>query len=163
MKTKGLYALTPGGSYEGSIYQKMFVVSLIIALLFAALPVDSVFAAPARDQDPAENGNFKLGWKNKIRNVHAQSLFYDQVRLFPADFEDPADLARAHELLNKYGFALRQANAIISTHAGFDIKGNVTNEEQAAQSVRDLAENLRIMRGMRLKLEEEGYNIRRSR
>ena len=80
--------------------------------------------------------------------------YYEHVQFYPADFEKPSDLARIHELLEKYGVALRAANTIVQTHAGFDIEGNVKHEVQAARSVRDLAMYLQIMRGLREKIDE---------
>jgi len=138
----------------------MFVISIIVALMAASLPATRVFAAPASD---SENGDWAQEWSIKTRNVRFHNLFYTQVRLFPADFKDLSDLARAHELLDKYGAALRQANAIILAHAGFDAKGHVVNEELAAQSVRGLAENLRTMRVVRAKIKEEGYKLHLAR
>jgi len=145
---------------RGSLFQKTFVVSMIMALLFALLPVASVFAAPAR---VTENDDLAQEWKNKIRNVRVQSIFYDRIQVVPADFENQDDLAQANALINKYGFALRRANTIISTHAGFDQSGRVTDEDLALQSVRDVAENLRIMRAVRMKLDELDYKIHRSK
>jgi hypothetical protein len=144
-----------------SLFQKLFMVSIIVALMTAFLPALSVFAAPASDRD--SYGDLELEWSNKLRNWRGESLFYTQARVFPADFKDEDDLARAHDLLNKYGFALKQANQIIFEHAGFDERGHVLDEELADQSIRDLAENLHIMRGIRGKLEEAGYKIWRVR
>lgn len=154
MKTKGLYALTASDPYGGLFSSKIFVVSLILALIFASFPAVSVFAAPASDRDITENINLEQGWKDKLSHLRWAGFYYDHVQFYPADFEHPSDLARVQGYLEKYGFALRQANTILFNHAGFDIEGNVTNEVQAAQSVRDLAMYLQMMRGFRDKIEE---------
>jgi len=140
----------------GTLLQRIFVVLIIAALMATFLPTTSVFAAPA---SVSEDDDLEQIWRNKISYVRAQSLFYSQVRVFPADFDDLSDLAQAHEFLNKYGFALRRAQTIIFTRAGFDERGRVIDEEQAIQSIEDLNENLRIMRAMRMKLEVQGYKI----
>lgn len=157
MKTK-VYALTahnPGGV---TLYSKLFIAAVILALITAFLPMASALAAPAR---VLETDDLAREWQNKLRNLRAHSLFYEQVRLIPADFEDPDDLAQAQGLLNKYGVALRQATRIVSTRAGFDINGKVTNEKEAFKSVTDLAENLRIMRAIWMQLDEGGYELHR--
>ncbi len=139
---------------------KIFVVSVVIALIFASLPGTRVFAAPARDGDPTEDNSLELEWSNKTRLLRYENLFYGRVRVLPSDFEDKDDLARAYELLHKYGFALKQANEIILKHTGFDQKGRLIDVEDADQTVKDLAMYLHMMRGLRGKIEEEGYPIR---
>ena len=159
MKTK-VYALTAHNQGGVSPYSKIFVLSLILALVFASLPLASALAAPA---SVTETDDLPREWKNKLDNLRAFSLFYTQVRLYPADFEDSDDLARAHELLNKYGVALKQANTLVVTHSGFDSKGKVTNEKLAVQSINDLAETLRIMRAIWHKMDEENIKFHRLR
>ena|SRR5215207_3174219 len=153
MRTNGLYALTVEN--RGAWYLKMILISLVIALLFASFPAANVFAAPASDQGPTIiKKDLELGWKNKLRQLRAQGLYYDNVRFYAADFDKPADLARVHGYLEKYGVALRQATTIAFNHTGFDINGRVTNEIQADKTVRDLAMYLHTMRGLREKIEE---------
>jgi hypothetical protein len=159
MKPK-VYALTAHDQSGVSLSSKLFFVSLILALILASLPAASTLAAPAA---VIETDDLAREWKNKRDNLRVHGLFYDQVRLYPADFEDLDDLARAQELLDKYGVALRSANSIVFTHAGFDINGKVTNERLALDSVNDLAENLRIMRGIWRRLAEEGFKFHRIR
>jgi len=154
MKTNALYVLTASDQRVGIFYSKLFVVSLILALLFASLPAASAFAAPASDQGITNNTNLEQGWKAKLGHLRWAGYYYDHVQFYPVDFERPADLARVQWYLEKYGVALRAANTILQNHAGFDIKGNVINEVQADQSVRDLAMYLQMMRGIREKIEE---------
>ena len=150
MKTNRLYALTAVSRSEGSVLQKMIVILLLIALMLASLPVKGVLAASG----PTETSNLELEWKNKLRTLSTQGLFYERVRLNPADFDNPDDLARAHYFLEKYGMALKQANTVVFNHAGFDIKGSLTNENRAYDSVHELAMYLQMMRGFREKLNE---------
>ena len=78
---------------------KIFVISVVIALLFASFPAASVFAAPVRDGDPTEDNSLELEWSNKTRHLRFENLFYDRIRLLPADFENKDDMARAYELV----------------------------------------------------------------
>jgi hypothetical protein len=94
-----------------------------------------------------------------MEQLGEEGLFYTQVRFYPADFEDSSELAQAWDLLHQHGAALRQANSIVFTHAGFDFEGNVTNEWQAYNSVKDLGEALRLMRVARQKIAEEGFKV----
>ncbi len=161
MKTRWLYSPELCNKTRESFFQKMLVMAIVIALTVAFLPMSSVLAAPASD---AINGeDLGLEWKNKISMVHAETLFYGQVKLFPTDFKSSADMARPYELLAKYGAALKQANEIALKHAGFDETGNVIDEEEALQSLQDLGTQLRTMRGAMEKFEEEGYKLHRAK
>lgn len=152
MKKIGLYALAIDDQPGKSLYSKLFLVSVILALIFAAFPVSRVFAAPASNQNTAVG--LEDEWKNKLHHLRFQGLYYDTVRLYPADFEKLSDLDQANLYLDKYGLALRQAQTVVFNHTGFDIEGRVTNEKQASESVHQLAMYLHLMRGLRDKIEE---------
>jgi hypothetical protein len=154
MNRYGSYALTATDQFGGLFHSKLFVVSLILALLFASLPATRVLAAPASNQGVTENKYLEQSWKAKQSHLRWSGYYYDHVQFVPADFERPSDLARVQWYLEKYGIALRAANTIVQNHTGFDIEGNVTNEVQADQSIRDLAMYLQMMRGIRDKIEE---------
>ena len=153
MNTKGLYAVATSHWPGGLFYSRLFVAAIIIAMLFASFPAASVLAAPPSDRDITESIDEEQGWQDKLSHLRWAGYYYDHVIFYPADFENRADLARVHELLEKYGVALRAANSIAVNHAGFDMEGNVTNRVQAAKSVRDLAMYLHIMRGLREKID----------
>lgn len=161
MKANQVYARTAEYQREPSLSAKLLVLAVVIALLLASLPMSTAFAAPASDQGTIENVDFEKEWNNKLRNLRAAGYFYDTIRLYPADFEDQDDLAQAHFYLDNYGAALRSANTVVFNHAGFDIKGNVTNEIQAEQSLHDLGMYLKMMRGFKAKFHEQGYDYHR--
>jgi len=163
MQTKWSYNPILINKARGALLQKMFLASIIVALMASFLAVPGVFAAPAGDDDPIEYGDLDFEWKNKLQHLRFENLFFTQVRFLPADFEDPDDLARANELLDKYGFALKQANDVVTAHTGFDKKGDVTNEKQAYESIQKLALYLHTMRGIKMKIDEEGYKISKSK
>jgi hypothetical protein len=137
-----------------SLSSKLLVVLTIVTLLWAFVPALSVLAAPASDDQPWENVDLEKEWKNKLFHLRTAGYFYDNVRLVPKDFETRADQALAQMYLDKYGFALRQANTVVFNHYGFDFKGNVTNERQAYDTIHDLALYLQTMRGFKDKMHE---------
>ena len=164
MKTNKVYAIAMRQQRGGLFNSKLFVAALILALLVALFPAASVLAAPAtNDRRPWEGLDLASEWKNKLHQLTVEGLFYNQVRFYPTDFEDSAALARAWDLLHKHGFALKLANTVVFNHSGFDIEGNVTNPRLAYDSIHELAEHIHTMRGLRLKIAEEGHKIQRVR
>jgi hypothetical protein len=143
-----------------SAFQKTWIALLALALMLASLPTPDVFAASTGDE---EDSQLEVVWRHKIEMVQAQNLFYEQVRLYPADFRKTSDLDQAWETLHRYGAWLRRANTIIANHEGFDWAGNVINEEQAETTVRELAECLRAMRGLMGKLDGQAPKVHRVR
>jgi hypothetical protein len=138
-------------NWEGnSLLQKLFVAFLVIALLLGSLPARSALAAPA--SDGMNTNEMQKEWDNKLEKVENNGIFYQRVRVYPADFEDLDELAVANNILNDYGVALRAAQRIVFNHSGFDLNGKVTNENLANQSLKDLGENLRLMRVYKEKL-----------
>ena len=154
MKIYRSYTLAISHQHRGLFHSNLFVAALILALLVAAFPAASAFAAPAGDRDITENIDLEPGWQDKLTQLRWAGYYYEHVQFYPADFDKPSDLARVHELLEKYGVALRAANTIVQNHSGFDIEGNLKHEVQAARSVRDLAMYLQVMRGLREKIDE---------
>ena len=164
MKTNNFYAFAMRQQRGGLFNSKLFAAALILALLVALFPAVSVFAAPAgNDRRPWEGVDLESEWKNKLHQLSVEGLFYNQVRFYPADFEDSSDLARAWDLLHKHGFALKQANTIVFNHSGFDFQGNVINERRAYDTLHDLGMYLHAMRGLRMKIAEAGYKVQRVR
>lgn len=153
MKTNLLSNVMVRNGMENSFIQKMFTAALIIALLLASLPARAALAAPAGDGKNFNTNEMQQEWDDKLEKVENNSIFYQRVRVYPANFEDPDELAVAHGFLNEYGAALRNAQRIVISHAGFDQKGKVTNANLADQTLKDLSENLRLMRVYKEKLD----------
>ena len=155
--------LTAVTKWGEPLYSKLILAAVMVTMLFTFLPVPNAFAAPANDEQPWENVDLEGEWKGKLRQLQVEGLFYNQVRFYPADFEDSADLARAWDLLHKHGFALKQANTVVFNHSGFDFEGNVINERRAYDTLHDLGMYLHAMRGLRMKIAEEGHKVQRVR
>ena len=139
-----------------SFLRKLFVSSLMIALLFTSLPAHAALAAPASGGTSVNTNQMQQDWDHKVQKVDNNSIFYQRVRAYPANFEDPNELATAHDILNNYGVALRSAQRIVINHSGFDQNGKVVNENLADQSLKDVSENLRLMRVYKAKLDQLG-------
>lgn len=160
MTTKRSNKLLSSDRTGGSLLQKIFILSVIVAIMIALLPVGGVLAAPARDGGPSENGDFESEWAQKVKNVHFQNVFYNRIQILPADFKEKDELTQAYDLVHRYAFALKGANEVIAKHEGFDEKGNTINVFKAEDSVRALGEYLHTIRAIREKLEEADYPIR---
>ena len=156
-------ALSAVARREEPLYTKLILAIAIVAMLFAFLPTASALAAPGNDPQPWENVDLEREWRDKLRLLYWEGLFYNEVRFFPVDFNDSAELAQAWNLLHKHGFALKQANTVVFNHTGFDIQGNVLNERRAYESVQNLSMHLHTMRGLRNRIAEEGYKVHRVR
>lgn len=152
-------ALTAVARWGEPLSSKLILAAIVVAMLFASLPATGVLAAPADNQGLTQGELLEQDWSNKLRHLRAEGIFYNNVRLYPADFDDRDDLARAHYYLEKYGVAFRQASTLMANRPGFDLNGRVINEKLAEQSLYELAMYLHIMRGMRNKTAEQGYTI----
>ncbi len=161
MKSKRVTAVAASDPRGGFFYSRLFVAALILALPLASFPAASVSAAPASEEAPWENVDLEQEWKNKLQQLAVEGLYYNQVRFIPADFENAPDLARAWDLLHKHGFALQLANTVVFNHSGFDLEGNVVNRRLAYDSVHELAMYIHMMRGLRMKIAEEGHTTSR--
>ncbi|HJR81272.1 MAG TPA: hypothetical protein VJ821_14475 [Anaerolineales bacterium] len=129
--------------------RSLTLLSVLIALLVSAFSVSGVSAA--RTVPMAE---LESTWDRQLDRLFVHGFFFDNVRLYPADFEDLDDLEQAYFYLDKFRIALRGAQTLVATHPGFDFEGSVTNQFEATQTVRSMANYLWVMRGMHNKLVE---------
>src|SRR5512141_374568 len=108
MNTSWLFSAT-----RSTLLQRIFVAFFVVAVMLSLLPAPTVFAASGDGKDAAAIDALETVWSLKLRNVRAESYFYDHVRLYPADFKNLDDLARSYDLLHRYGSALRGAETVI--------------------------------------------------
>ena len=59
---------------------------------------------------------------------------------------------RMQYMLSQYRFAMGQAQLLVATHNGFDSNGNVTNQNLANQTTKQMAMYLGMMRKIRQNL-----------
>ena len=129
------------------LMHKLLLASLVVALMLSLLPVQGALAAGPTKSELANE------WEAKLEKVRLNGIFYERVRVYPADFEDLSELAVAHDLLAQYGVALRGAQTIVLNHTGFDERGRVLNERQAEQTLKDLAVYVQEMRSLLKRLD----------
>ncbi len=147
MKTKMLSISMKTEGVGRSVLQELLLASLVVALMLSLLPVQGAFAAGPTKSELANE------WEAKLEKVRLNGIFYERVRVYPADFDNLSELAVAHDLLAQYGAALRGAQTVILNHTGFDERGRVLNEKQADQTLKDLAAYVQEMRSLMKRLD----------
>jgi len=156
MKNNRSRAYITGGKFGESLYQKWIVASLIIALLLGALPTNSVFAALG----PGQNRDLEQGWANKRSQLATAVAFFNNFQTRPGQDRNAGNMS---QYLDRYAAAMTAAQALIANGSnGFNSNGQVTNENQANRSLRQLENYLSMMRGLRNKIAEGGGNTNRN-
>jgi hypothetical protein len=146
MKTSGFNASTLGYRRGNSLYRKLSIVSLIIALMLASLPVASAFAAPATQA--GGGSNLEESWGNKLRQLQAEVTFFNNFQTKPGQNRN----AQVGQYLDKYRTTLAAAQGLVVSGSGFDSNGRVTNEGQARRSNQLLGQYLSAIRGLKDKI-----------
>ncbi|RME90903.1 MAG: hypothetical protein D6770_01495 [Anaerolineae bacterium] len=151
--------------------KKVFLIVAVAALgLVAVLPTSNVYAAGASDEGTPGDGASGRGlrtafleraWAREQKRYERLGHFFEradgivekvQARI-DALAEKGFDVSGLQEALDEFKASLDAARAvyaggetIISSHAGFDENGKVTDATQAAQTVRELGDVLRETR-----------------
>ncbi len=138
-----------------NMFKKMLLAVSAAALVFAAFPVTSAFAA---DDTPPASGavsNEKLEkvWARQLQAYEKIGKAFADVDAHIAKFQERIDKAAANgkdvtalqAALDAYEAALKSAQptyasigSIVTTHAGFDASGKVTDAEQAKSTVEQM-------------------------
>lgn len=172
MNNNGFHASTTGG-------KKLFAVVLIMALLLAAIPAVSVFAAPGQPPTPGGNGSNAVS-ASQFRELQQAQTWYSNFRSQPGQFSNNAKIS---QYLDQYAFALRMANAVLvggantngqsnnannqgnssngqnnsSSNQGTNSNGQGNNPGQGfGNSQQQMGAWLHMMRGLREKIAAEG-------
>ena len=139
--------------------KKLILVGLAIALLAAALPVASVFAAPLGDDPNPDKGKDAYprlekafqrvkDWYDKQGEFLAKSGdFINKAETFIGKAEQRGlDTSSLRSLLDSFASSIPvvqsahdRAGAIMAAHNGFDESGKVTDAQAASQTVKDAA------------------------
>jgi hypothetical protein len=132
------------------VVRKVTMIATVSALALAAFSATNVFAAgPTTTATSAQavTSGLEKSWKAEASAVQYESYVLNRVdrnlddRIVRNNVITFTDQGKG-ELLAGYKFfslVLNKANAILSTHAGFDASGKVTDQAKAAKSVKDLA------------------------
>lgn len=138
-----------------TMFKKLLLAVSAAALVFAAFPVTSAFAA---DDTPPTTGavsNEKLEkvWARQLQAYEKIGKVFEDVDAHIAKFQERIDKAAANgkdvialqAALDAYEAALKSAQptyasigSIVNTHAGFDASGKVTDTEQAKSTVEQM-------------------------
>ena len=134
-----------------NIFQKVVLALSAAALVFAAFPVTSAFAAD--DAPPASNERLEKAWARQLQAYEKIGNAFADVDAHVAKFqeridkaaENGKDVAALQSALDAYAAALRSAQpiyasmeSIVTTHAGFDASGKVTDAEQARSTMEQM-------------------------
>jgi len=89
-------------------------------------------------------------WKNELNALQRYKYLDGQISKWISVWlrQNRSHYSRAkkNRYANEIHLAVRQAEIIAAKHAGFDAKGNVINQNQAIQSVKNLSMYLNKMR-----------------
>ncbi|HEY2980502.1 MAG TPA: hypothetical protein VGJ22_04935 [Anaerolineales bacterium] len=149
--------------------KKTSVIALLAALGLAAAPMAPVFAAGTADPTTPPAGQHPAGTRLELLWARQHRLFERQGRMLERSAEmldktqelidraeaDGKDVTGLQAALDEFESALDEAQgvhesgqALIDEHAGFDNAGKVTDESQAADTVRAVAQNLEQVRSI---------------
>lgn len=152
-------ASTAGDLRGTSLHGKLIAVSLILALMLASVPLASVFAAPPLQQGTGTgngqqgngtgNANLEQEWGNKRNQLAAEVAVFNNIQ---SRLGQSGASGNQGQYLDKYRAALAAAQTLVVNQGGFDFNGRVTNENRANQAIRQLAQYLSTIRGLKEKM-----------
>lgn len=142
------------------VFSKIWMAVLAAALVFAALPVTSAYAA---DDDPPMPGDERLErlWARQVRMFERTGNAFEDTEDHIARFQEMIDKADEKGLdtavlqdaLDAYQDALNDSRPdyealgeLIDAHEGFDDEGNVTDSEQAYVTVQEVREQAQALK-----------------
>lgn len=143
-----------------NVFTKIMTAFLVVALALAAIPVSSAFAA---DEDPPAQTNERLekAWARVLKLYERTGKAFEDTDAHIAKFqgmidkaaENGKDVSALQAALDAYEAALTAARpqyetlgTIISTHAGFDADGKVTDAEQAKATLEEAGSQMKAIK-----------------
>ena len=137
-----------------NIFKKTMMVALAAALVFAALPMTSVFAQ-GENPPKGEVSNEKLeqAWARQLKMYEKIGKGFEDTDAQIAKIQERIDKAAANgkdvtalqAALDAFAAALKSAkptynsiNGIVNSHQGFDANGKVTDAEKAKATVQEM-------------------------
>ncbi len=109
---------------------KLFAVSLIVALVVAALPMSGVFAAGTGGGTGTNNTNGTIS-KNEIRNLDVEASIFNNLRTKPG--QGITFVGKNRQYLARLEFALAQAEAIVAGRLNLSL-GSANNSTSGTSS-----------------------------
>ena len=148
-------------------FKNILLAAMALALVAAALPWTSAFAAPAADPTtpPADgeksNTRIESLWTREQRAVERMGKVIERSDTMTEKVQTWIDRARENgkdvtalqaaldaykQAVQEAGPMYEQAQSIVNEHAGFDADGKVTDREQAIQALKELGAQLKDLR-----------------
>jgi hypothetical protein len=115
---------------------KATAIAIVLALVLAALPTVSVFAANE------SNKNIETRWSNAVKAFDRQEMYHKTAHRLAESWLNSHKNAKAAEKaeverhLATCNTALFAAQAVVNAHQGFDANGKVIDRAQAIQSIK---------------------------
>ena len=135
-------------------FKKTILAALIVVLAFAALPVNSVFAADINPPQTAPSGEkLEQAWAHQLKlNQRLGKVFEntdDRIaklqQLIDKAASNGKDVSALQAALDAFASSLNSGRpiyesmqVIVNSHSGFDENGKVTDIEQAKLTVQDM-------------------------
>lgn len=146
-----------------NVFSKILIAVLALALVFAVLPVTSVFAQDEQPPAKAELTDEKLEqiWARIVKGYERMGKGFEDTEAHIAKFQSLIDKAAAkgkdvsnlQSALDAYEAALIASKPaydalgeVINTHAGFDADGKVIDSEQALAAVQSVREEMQALK-----------------
>jgi hypothetical protein len=148
-----------------SVVQKIIPTSLVLAFVFTAFPASAVFADGLEDpgQPPDSAARFsdervEQAWERLQQAHERQGQMLDKADTFSGKVqelidrmkENGKDTSALQAALDAFEAEIRNAHPLyesakgtINSHKGFDGEGKVTDQNQAVDTIKSLAEKLR--------------------
>lgn len=148
-------------------FKNILLAGMALALIAAALPWTSAFAAPAAEPStPPADGEksttrIEALWKREQGALERMGKILDRADTMTAKIQTMIDKAKENgkdvtalqaaldaykQAIQEAGPMYEQAQSIVNAHAGFDADGKVTDREQALQTLKDLGAQLKDLR-----------------
>ncbi len=138
-----------------NMFKKVILAVSAAVLVFAAFPVTSAYAADDTPPATGEVSNEKLEklWARQLQAYEKIGKAFEDIDAHIAKFQERIDKATENgkdvtdlqSALDAYEAALKSAQptyasigSIVTTHAGFDASGKVTDAEQAKSTVQQM-------------------------
>ncbi|MEW6404353.1 MAG: hypothetical protein AB1649_21345 [Chloroflexota bacterium] len=142
-----------------TFFKKSILAAMVVALVFAALPVTSVFAAddPSTPEPEISNEKLEQIWARQLKTYERLGKAFDRSDEFIAGVqalidkaaENGKDVSAVQAALDAFEAAVKKAHplyestkGIVNSHQGFDENGKVTDAEKARETVAEMREAL---------------------
>ena len=146
------------------IFKKPFLLALVAVIAAASLPIFRVSALGSNEPTPPPQGELTKErlekiWARQLRVYEklgkVENLIGNAQRLIDRASANGKDVSAVQAALDAFEDAIKDAkpiyesaNGIVNSHQGFDSNGKLTDAEKAKETVRQMGEKLKEIRGV---------------